>query len=113
MDCQKLPIYYLNLEQYINTSTYESIKAELEVTYLPAIKYVEHSVLKYNLNNPLNTDYFKYDGATRLTLYQQMLDKVNAFIDGACGDGPILNEVPVTELQHINATPKKGGLPSA
>lgn len=108
MDCDALPIYYLSLEQYVNTEEYETVKAELEVTYLPAMKYIEDCTIRYNLNNPLDPGYFECDGPDRLILYGQMVDKINRFIDGAAGDGPVTHETPISEESHITAVPLPG-----
>lgn len=105
MDCDALPIYYLSLEQYINTEEYDTIKVELDVTYLPAMKYIEDCTIRYNLNNPLDSGYFECDGPDRLILYEQMVDKVIAFIDGAAGSGPVIHEIPISEEDHITAVP--------
>lgn len=105
MDCYSLPIYYLSLEQYVNTEEYDTIKAELEVTYLPVMKYIEDCTIRYNLNNPLDSGYFECDGPARLILYEQMVDDINAFIDGAAGDGPVIHETPISEDGHITAVP--------
>lgn len=111
MDCEKLPIFYFSLEQFINTRQYESIKDELEITYLPSFKYIKNGAITYNLNNPLDYDYFEHDGAERLYLYNQMMNKVNNFINGAFGNGPVIDEPLITESKSINAIPVEGGKP--
>ncbi len=99
----RLPIYYLNLEKYYLTDSYEEIKKELDFDYVPTFRYIEDGKMVYNLNSPLDGTYFDAIGDDRRQIYDEMMASVKAFIDGAAGDGPVVNE-EILRADVIKAT---------
>lgn len=105
MKSPPLPVYYISLEPFLECKDYEDIKKELDTVYLPCFKYVSGGEIRYNLNNPLDSSYYDLDGPERMKLYQQMQEKINAFLNGAAGQAPPMNEVPAAEM--VTAIPVK------
>lgn len=101
-----LPVYYISLEPFLGHEEYETIKRELDTVYLPCFKYISDREIQYNLNNPLDSSYYDLDGPERMKLYRQMQDKINAFLDGAAGQAPPINESPASE-EIVTAIPVK------
>ena len=99
----RLPIYFLNLEKYYLTEDYAPIKKELDFDYLPAFRYIENGKMTYNLNSPVDSTYFDASGDEKQAIYNEMIEKVNAFIDGAAGLGPVINE-EVTSEEAVKVT---------
>lgn len=97
IEVDDIPIYILNLEPYMGTSTYDGIKAELQITYLPSFKYISNGTIQYNMNNPLDSDYYDATGNTRLQLYHEMELKIADFLAGIRGDGTLIDEPVQTD----------------
>lgn len=95
-----VPVYLLNLEPYLDTPEYERVKEELEVTYLPAFKYITNGEIRYNMNNPLESGYYEAAGTERQDLYRKMQDKIEAFFFGLSGNGPVINEALLDGTIH-------------
>ncbi|XBX10682.1 hypothetical protein QMP26_41855 (plasmid) [Enterocloster clostridioformis] len=93
-----LPIYLMDLEPYWGTEEYDLIKSELQVNYLPTFKYIEDGNIKYNMNSPLDTGYYEAAGEQRSKLYHEMEDKIQKFMQGAAGKGPVVNEPLLQDL---------------
>lgn len=106
IDSKNLPVYYLDLEKYYNMPAYEEHKGELGITYVPTFFYVENGEVKYTMNNPLDEAYYDENvtGDTRMELQKKALDKINAFIAGAAGEGEVINEELMNDT--IIATPE-------
>lgn len=101
-----LPVYYISLEPFWESDDYETVKKELETTYLPCFKYISHGEIQYNLNSPLDSSYYNLDGPGRMELYRQMQDRIDAFLNGAAGQGPVIDETPASD-GTVKATPIK------
>ena len=87
------PFYYLNLESYRYTMKYDRIKEDLGIEFVPTIQYFEDGNRLYNLNNPLDGDYFNNSGSdANLKIHREMEQKIQAFVDGVNGTGPVVNE---------------------
>lgn len=93
-----LPIYLMDLEPYWGTEQYDLIKSELQVNYLPSFKYIENGNIKYNMNSPLDPGYYESTGDQRRKLYNEMENKIQEFIAGAVGVGPVVNEALLQDL---------------
>lgn len=88
---QGLPIYSLELERYYPSKEYDSIKEELGIVYVPSFKYIKNGATVYNLNSPLNDQYFE-SGSNRAQMRAEMESKISSFIHGALGTGEVVNE---------------------
>lgn len=101
-----LPVYYISLEPFLGHEDYETIKKELDTVYLPCFKYISDKEIRYNLNNPLDSSYYDLNGPERMKLYEQMKEKINAFLNGAAGQTPPIDESPVS-AEIVTAIPVK------
>lgn len=104
----EIPIYYLSLEPYRQTSEYEKIKQEFGVAYIPAFLYFQNGQMTYSLNCPLDTSYYSVSGDEQRRLYNEMEQQIQKFLDGCMGKGTIVNEPLLEESGqpvHSSTTP--------
>ena len=103
------PFYYLNLEEYRLSLKYEHVKEDLDIDFVPTIQYFEDGRMLYNMNNPLDGDYFdNKSNESLLTIHRDMEQKIQAFIEGANGTGPVVNEEisrPKESAEVVTAVP--------
>ena len=88
------PVYFLSLESIRGTDRYDEVKHDIGLDFVPTFRYYKGGKSLYNLNNPLDGSYFE-EGATnesRNAAYAEMAEKVEAFLSGAVGNGPVINE---------------------
>ena len=87
------PVYYLSLEPYRFTDEYEEIKSVLDIDFVPTFQYYEGGHMKYNLNCPLEDEYLtSKDNAVLTARHKEMEEKIQSFINGATGKGPVISE---------------------
>lgn len=88
------PVYFLSLEADRGTERYDEIKRDVGIDFVPTFRYYKAGESLYNLNNPLDGSYFDEDATneSRNTVYAEMADKIEAFINGAEGRGDVINE---------------------
>jgi len=99
---EALPVYDLELEPYYQTPQYDEIKEEFGIYYVPSFKYIEKGELKYHMNPPLNSNYY-IEGSDRAAMRKEMIEKIQSFIRGAAGTGPVVDEEVMTD--ELNAEP--------
>lgn len=92
-----VPIYSFELEQYYQSEMYNAIKDELDIVYVPGFKYIKDGVIVYNMNSPLNDQYYE-SGSDRTQMREEMESKILAFIHGILGTGEVINEKVKTEV---------------
>ena len=109
-----LPVYVLNMEQYRDTDTYDTIKDELGFMYVPCFKYFKDGEQMAHINNPLSDDYFHdtSTGAERNQLREEMVERVISFIEAAAGNGELISEDPRMPQVTVEEVPAPPEIPS-
>lgn len=99
---RKLKVYVLDMELYHHTDKYDQIKKELGIDFVPTFFYYENGIRKYAMNSPINDHYFDEDKTNEDRQQERAtgLSKIRAFINGAVGAGPAVDE----ELYKDNET---------
>lgn len=83
-----VPVYYVSLEPYYNSPYYEDFKAELNIDSVPTFIYYKDGKPNYYMGSPVIGGYFDLSGQDRVDGYNEMVKRINAFIEGCAKDDP-------------------------
>lgn len=87
-----IPTYYVSLEPYYNTEYYNQYKNELGIDYLPTFIYYKDGVPTYYMNSPATDGYYDTAGDERVAAYNEMVAKIENFIQGCVNNDDSVNE---------------------
>lgn len=83
-----VPVYYVSLEPYYNSPYYDDFKAELGIEAVPTFIYYKDGKPNFYMDSPVIPGYFDLSGQDRVDGYNQMVERINAFVEGCAKDDP-------------------------
>lgn len=98
-----LPVYYVSLEPYYNSPYYEDFKAELGISSVPTFIYYKDGAPQYYMKSPVAEGYFDESGQERVDAYNEMTDRIRAFIEGCAKDDPAAVESVWADAEETEA----------